>query len=797
MGTGGNEFKKQSPLRAFFGLKKPSVSTPNLDKVEDAKPFTGDRPESASLNLATGIASEVVKATCIKKKVTLPVVVPATDVFDLDLPTLQECLSDEDLDSDISVDLELLDPEDSNAEIHTLAAIFPKVLTKPYELTKDPELNPDRITELTGLTDPEGIEMYIQYYKDLCRHRRKIYNHGRLIQRKLLANEFSQDELDDLLYYTENSKAILDSVHIKLVSMYDITSGQKRSFTCGKKNLFNAINYLRAAIDKAKPAKPELQATPQIAALQTAPAAIGTFPPQVSTSTPTGSGTAHTGYRPGTGTQQGGQGESGGPPNEAGNPPFQSSTNNSSDLIATLVRGLTDALSNVRSREDHKPDYHGIEKPKLDVFSGDASVYKHWKKRFQLLYNPERNLPDAYLANVLHSILQGEARQIVETHFTADWNGDNYHRMWEHLDLEYGSQHVQDRCIQDKAAQIPQLDSESLKSFGIFYRGITVQVNYYLEHQPFEVMKNGSLLYHSMRQKISDDLFIKFAEWSKYNVQEGQPRRSLLTLQKWLLYKLEVLREVETFSSSTKFRSSRSPARSKQTGSIDPVEDESDSDTDPNHTVIQTYSSGKQVRYNRLKDKYYRYKPFPGKEPSHKASLCSDTNTNAVILQTLVCTMSGRQGRKGSKIVALLDPGSTQTFVDRETAVRLKLKRTSKTHAMTVNVFNQQVSTDSYRVELYLASIDGSHTATIAAYVVQDLAKQLLVVDWSKEKHRFSHLEKVPFESLPSEQAVNLLIGYDHAALLESSEKRSGTPGQPIARLTPLGWTCSVTPDKI
>ena len=116
---------------------------------------------------------------------------------------------------------------------------------------------------------------------------------------------------------------------------------------------------------------------------------------------------------------------------------------------------------------------------------------------------------------------------------------------------------------------------------------------------------------------------------------------------------------------------------------------------------------------------------------------------------------------------------------------------------MTVNVFNQQVSTDSYRVELYLASIDGSHTATIAAYVVQDLAKQLLVVDWSKEKHRFSHLEKVPFESLPSEQSVNLLIGYDHAALLESSEKRSGTPGQPIARLTPLGWTCSVTPDKI
>jgi hypothetical protein len=71
------------------------------------------------------------------------------------------------------------------------------------------------------------------------------------------------------------------------------------------------------------------------------------------------------------------------------------------------------------------------------------------------------------------------------------------------------------------------------------------------------------------------------------------------------------------------------------------------------------------------------------------------------------------------------------------------------------------------------------------------------VIDWSKEKHKFSHLKKVLFETLPSERSVNLLIGYDHAGLFKPSEMRVGTPGQPIARLTPLGWTCSVTPDKI
>jgi hypothetical protein len=149
------------------------------------------------------------------------------------------------------------------------------------------------------------------------------------------------------------------------------------------------------------------------------------------------------------------------------------------------------------------------------------------------------------------------------------------------------------------------------------------------------------------------------------------------------------------------------------------------------------------------------------------------------------------------RTIAALDSNVNQTLVDKDTAVRLMAKRTSKTHAMKITMFEQQVDIDSYRVELILASIDGSKTVAVSAYTVQDLAKQLPVVDWSREKDSFSHLQNVPFESLPSERSINLLIGYDHAALLEFSEMRKGTPGQPIARLTPLGWSCSVSPDKI
>ncbi len=104
------------------------------------------------------------------------------------------------------------------------------------------------------------------------------------------------------------------------------------------------------------------------------------------------------------------------------------------DPATAVIRQLSNALQKLQPNMSNKPDYRGIDKPKLDVFSGDASVYAHWKKKFLLLHGPERNLDDAYLANALHCLLTGEARRKVEVHFTADWNGDNYQRMWDTLD---------------------------------------------------------------------------------------------------------------------------------------------------------------------------------------------------------------------------------------------------------------------------------------------------------------------------------------------------------------------------
>jgi hypothetical protein len=273
--------------------------------------------------------------------------------------------------------------------------------------------------------------------------------------------------------------------------------------------------------------------------------------------------------------------------------------------------------------DDKKPNYHGIEKTKLDFFEGDASVYAHWKKKFLLAHGPERNLPDEYLSNALHNLLKGEARKYVEAHFTADWTGENYHRMWEQLDLVYGSKHTQDRCIQDRAARMAPLDQNNLKTFEKFYMGVTVQINYYLEHQPTAITVENSLLYQQIRQKISEKLFIKFIEWTITKSLDEESSRSLLTLQMWLAERLRVLREADTFNSSSKLRSSKSPSRSNYTGTIEQVEDESDSDTDPTHSVLQIDSTGKKTLFNKRKNKVFRYKPFAGeyKSPEQLSSM--------------------------------------------------------------------------------------------------------------------------------------------------------------------------------
>ena len=62
--------------------------------------------------------------------------------------------------------------------------------------------------------------------------------------------------------------------------------------------------------------------------------------------------------------------------------------------------------------------------------------------------------------------------------------------------------------------------------------------------------------------------------------------------------------------------------------------------------------------------------------------------------------------------------------------------------------------------------------------------------NWDTEKQNWRHLREIPFPSLEKRKQIDVLLGADYIHLQRALVEVSGNIGEPIARLTPLGWTC-------
>ena len=147
-----------------------------------------------------------------------------------------------------------------------------------------------------------------------------------------------------------------------------------------------------------------------------------------------------------------------------------------------------------------------------------------------------------------------------------------------------------------------------------------------------------------------------------------------------------------------------------------------------------------------------------------------------------------RNGDRKLKINALLDDASTKTYVNADVAAELGLQ--GKIQKVKVNVLNGQVETfETTPVECILESLCGK-SFKITALTTNRVTGNMRVTDWSTCVDRWPHLKGIAFQQLGSRPIVDLLIGLDSVDLHYSFKDIKGEPGQPIARLTPLGWTC-------
>ncbi|KAH3693016.1 hypothetical protein DPMN_193353 [Dreissena polymorpha] len=145
----------------------------------------------------------------------------------------------------------------------------------------------------------------------------------------------------------------------------------------------------------------------------------------------------------------------------------------------------------------------------------------------------------------------------------------------------------------------------------------------------------------------------------------------------------------------------------------------------------------------------------------------------------------------GKKITvnALLDDGSTKTYINAEVAATLKLSgKVEKVKVNTLN--NKSESFETMSVSLNIESLNGQENIEIEASVLDNVTGSLQTIDWNKQTSVWPHLKGIHFPNIKENSKVDMLIGLDQARLHSSLYEVHGKPGEPIARLTPLGWTC-------
>ena len=139
---------------------------------------------------------------------------------------------------------------------------------------------------------------------------------------------------------------------------------------------------------------------------------------------------------------------------------------------------------------------------------------------------------------------------------------------------------------------------------------------------------------------------------------------------------------------------------------------------------------------------------------------------------------------------ALLDDGSSQTFINSDVIKELGVEKTNE-REVTISVLNSNnelIHTSDVTFEI--SSVDKKNKARISAMTAKQVVGDMKATDWNTEKTKFSHLKGINFPKIPNRKKVDILIGIDYPHLHSSIQEEVGRTGDPIARLTPLGWTC-------
>ena len=177
-------------------------------------------------------------------------------------------------------------------------------------------------------------------------------------------------------------------------------------------------------------------------------------------------------------------------------------------------------------------------------------------------------------------------------------------------------------------------------------------------------------------------------------------------------------------------------------------------------------------------------------ERSHTTVTSQNAQLRFVALRTVLVFL--KNGNWRIKVNGLLDEASTKTYLNADVAAELGLQ--GHPQSVTVNVLNGQTETfETTPVKVELESLDGNVKTTISGSTAERVTGNMKVISRGKYAGKCTHLKGIQFPNPGIRPIVDLLIGVDYAELHYSFKDVRGQPGEPVARLMPLGWTCTGT----
>ena len=136
----------------------------------------------------------------------------------------------------------------------------------------------------------------------------------------------------------------------------------------------------------------------------------------------------------------------------------------------------------------------------------------------------------------------------------------------------------------------------------------------------------------------------------------------------------------------------------------------------------------------------------------------------------------------------MLDSCSTGTYVTEAAAEELGLQGESQ--SLTISgTGGSMVKKRSRQVEFQVTGLNNDFSANVHANVLDNITGDTPAFEWSEMKANWPHLTSIPFHKIAKRPQIDVLIGSDHPVFHHVlSEKNGHNDGDPIARMTHLGW---------